>query len=138
MTKSILMIKDIVSKLFFILNKGQRYLSVLLLFLTLVGALLEVVGVSAVLPFIQAMIYPEQLRNNEYINQLILFLDLKSDGQILLLIAIGVILVYLLKKCISDSLFLYSSQVCHLYTERAWRSYYEDLYETGVSFFYKN
>ena len=96
--KSILMIKDIVTKLFFILNKKQRYLSLFLLFLTLIGALLEVVGVSAVLPFIQAMIYPEQLRNNEYVRRLMLVLNLKSDGQLLLLIVTGVILVYLLKN----------------------------------------
>ena len=98
MGKTILMIKDIITKLFFILNKRQRYLSLLLLFLTLIGALLEVVGVSAVLPFIQAMIYPEQLRNNEYVKRLILILNLKSDGQLLLLIVTGVILVYLLKN----------------------------------------
>ena len=79
MGKTILMIKDIITKLFFILNKRQRYLSLLLLFLTLIGALLEVVGVSAVLPFIQAMIYPEQLRNNEYVKRLILILNLRAS-----------------------------------------------------------
>lgn len=98
MGKSILVIKDIIIKLFFILNKRQRYLSLFLLFLTLIGALLEVVGVSAVLPFIQAMIYPQQIRNNVYIKQLMLALNLNSDRLVLLLIATGVIFVYLLKN----------------------------------------
>ncbi|HJA93695.1 MAG TPA: ABC transporter ATP-binding protein/permease [Candidatus Eisenbergiella merdipullorum] len=92
------MIKDLITKLFFILNKRQRWLSLVLLFLTLVGALFEVIGVSAVLPFIQAMIYPEQLRENELVKWLMSALRLESSGQLLAMIASGVILVYLLKN----------------------------------------
>ena len=86
------------SKVVYILNSRQRYLTVVVFLLTLIGALLEVIGVSAVLPLIQAMLYPEQLRENEIVAKTVNILHIRSNVQLLLLIASGVVLVYLIKN----------------------------------------
>lgn len=98
MKQIILLVKDLLNKVFCILNNRQRYLTVVVFFLTLVGALLEVIGVSAVLPLIQAMLYPDQLKENEIVMMAVNILHIGDDVQLLLLIAVGVVLVYLIKN----------------------------------------
>ena len=98
MKQTIVLAKDLLSKIFDILNKKQRYLTFLVFFLTLIGALLEVIGVSAVLPLIQAMIYPDQLRENEVVKKLIMFFHIGGNTQLLLLISLGVVGVYFIKN----------------------------------------
>ena len=98
MKQIILLVKDLLSKVVYILNSRQRYLTVVVFLLTLIGALLEVIGVSAVLPLIQAMLYPEQLRENEIVAKTVNILHIRSNVQLLLLIASGVVLVYLIKN----------------------------------------
>ena len=94
----LLLVKDLLDKIFHTLNRRQRSLTFLVFFLTLVGALLEVIGVSAVLPLIQAMIYPDQLRENAFIQRITEALRIESDIQLLLLVALGVIGVYFFKN----------------------------------------
>ena len=94
----LLLVKDLIDKIFHTLNRRQRSLTFLVFFLTLIGALLEVIGVSAVLPLIQAMIYPDQLRENVFIQKITEALRIESDIQLLLLVALGVIGVYFFKN----------------------------------------
>lgn len=94
----LLLVKDLLYKIFHTLNRRQCYLTFLVFFLTLIGALLEVIGVSAVLPLIQAMIYPDQLRENILIQKITTAWHIDSDIQLLLLIALGVIGVYFFKN----------------------------------------
>lgn len=98
MKQMIVLVKDLLSKIFDILNRKQRYLTFLVFFLTLIGALLEVIGVSAVLPLIQAMIYPDQLRENALVKKLIAIFHIGGNTQLLLLISFGVVGVYLIKN----------------------------------------
>lgn len=98
MKQMIVLAKDLLSKIFDILNRKQRYLTFLVFFLTLIGALLEVIGVSAVLPLIQAMIYPDQLRENALVKMLIAIFHIGGNTQLLLLISFGVVGVYLIKN----------------------------------------
>lgn len=98
MKQMIVLAKDLLSKIFDILNRKQRYLTFLVFFLTLIGALLEVIGVSAVLPLIQAMIYPDQLRENALVKKLIAIFHIGGNTQLLLLISFGVVGVYLIKN----------------------------------------
>ena len=73
-------------------------LSLLLLLLTFIGALLEVVGVSAVLPLVQLMIDPERFGSNELAKKLAAFAGIECYGQLVLLTAMGVIFVYFVKN----------------------------------------
>lgn len=98
MKQTILMIIDLIKKIISILNRKQRGQTILVFFLTLIGAFLEVLGVSAVLPLIQAMIYPDQLRKNVVVGEVVDVLHITSDVQLLLLISAGVVLVYLIKN----------------------------------------
>ena len=98
MKQIILLITDLLNKIFSILNKKQRVETALVFCLTLIGAFLEVIGVSAVLPLVQAMIYPDQLRQNAVVSQIVTILHIDNDVQLLLMISVGVVLVYLIKN----------------------------------------
>ena len=82
MKQTILLITDLFDKIFGILNKKQRVQTVLVFFLTLIGAFMEVIGVSAVLPLVQAMIYPNQLRQNAVVKQIVDILHIDNDIQL--------------------------------------------------------
>lgn len=91
-------VKDIWNKFQFILTKKQKQLAAVILFMTLVGAVVETLGVSVIIPFVQTMIEPEALMDNQYIKPMVDFLQIESSIQIVMLLGIGIALVYILKN----------------------------------------
>lgn len=69
-----------------------------LIILTLIGALFETLGVSVMLPLVQAMIEPEKLFEVEMVSKICSFLGIIDSKELLLLIAGGVIGIYILKN----------------------------------------
>ena len=94
----LLSIKDVYKKYLYILTDGQRRWGIVLLVLTIIGAIFETLGVSIILPLVQVMINPQQLYQYDYIRGLIQFLDIKSDNGLVWLIGIAVISVYVVKN----------------------------------------
>lgn len=91
-------IKDVWNKFQFILTKSQKHFGFFILCMTLVGALVETLGVSIIIPFVQAMMDPEQLMQNEYLGSVISILHITSVSQLILLLGIGIALVYIFKN----------------------------------------
>ena len=91
-------VKDIWNKLQFILTRKQKQLGLVILCMTLIGAIAETLGVSVIIPFVQAMIEPEQLMQNKYLNPIVRFLGIESSSQLILLLGIGIALVYIIKN----------------------------------------
>lgn len=91
-------IKDIWDKFQFILTTSQKRLGLVILGMTLVGALVETLGVSIIIPFVQAMIDPEQLMQNEYLNPIIDRFHIENPLQLIMLLGIGIALVYIIKN----------------------------------------
>lgn len=98
MKQLILSGKDIFEKLAYILNQKQRKYCIMVFVLTVFGAVLETIGVSVILPFVQAMMFPEQLMESTLVSFFAHLFRIKSPTQLIVLVASGVVLVYLFKN----------------------------------------
>lgn len=83
-----------------ILNKRQKKAAVAVALLAMVSALLEMLGVSVVLPFILAMLQPIQLMNNSKVAAVLGLFGITSIWGMLALFAVGVISVYVIKNIV--------------------------------------
>jgi len=81
-----------------ILNRRQRGQAILVAVMAIFSALMETMGVSVVLPFILAMLQPEQLMENQYLKPIFTVLGIADVTQVLLLTAILIIVVYIAKN----------------------------------------
>ena len=81
-----------------ILTSKQKIKGVILIILLIFVSILEMLGISVVIPFIIAMLEPELLLNNKYIVSVAGFLHLDDYDNILLLVAIGISGVYVVKN----------------------------------------
>ena len=91
-------LKEVWNKYNFILTTSQKRWGVVVIIMTILGALCETLGVSVILPLVQVMIAPQQLRQNAFIAPIIESLNLHTDTALIWAIGIGVILVYLIKN----------------------------------------
>lgn len=99
MINNIREIKVIFSELSYILNRKQKKQSLKVLAIIIVSSWLEMIGVSAVLPFVQAIISPEVLLQNAYIQKILRLFNIEASTKTLLLvIGIGMMLVYVIKN----------------------------------------
>lgn len=87
-------------QLMYILNKKQRTQCVILFFILLVTATLETLGVSVIIPFITALIMPEELMANRYVKQLMTLFHIETYMGILFLTVFMIIAVYVVKNAI--------------------------------------
>ncbi len=81
-----------------ILNKKQKQQGVLLFFMLLGVSLLEMLGVSIIIPFIIAMLEPDVLMQNKYVKAVAVILHIQNENQIVYLVAGLIILVYIIKN----------------------------------------
>lgn len=88
----------LLKQLMFILNSRQKKYFVSLILGSVFVGMLETLGVSVIIPFILVMLSPEKFMNNQYVRELMDMLNLTEYIQILLLVAAGVIVVYILKS----------------------------------------
>ncbi|MCR5304698.1 MAG: ABC transporter ATP-binding protein/permease, partial [Lachnospiraceae bacterium] len=61
------------------------------------GAFMQTLGISAIVPFVQAMLTPQDMLNKKYIGDVLRIVGAESDTQIIIWSAVLVILVYLVK-----------------------------------------
>lgn len=98
MNKSMAKVIDVYNKLMYIMNTEQKRYGLLLLAMSFVGALLETIGVSAIVPLIQVLMTPEQILKNKWIGKILEFLNIYKNEQIILIFGLGIILVYIFKN----------------------------------------
>lgn len=98
MKQNIAVFKDFVRKLYYLLNHRQRVMYVVLFVMSLVGALFESLGVSAILPLIEAITDPEALLKNSYIRTIYDRLGLQGSNQLIVMMIVGVVLIYVIKN----------------------------------------
>lgn len=91
-------VKDIWKKYKFILTTSQKKWGIVIIIMTLIGAVCETLGVSIILPLVQVMIEPQQLRANTIAAPFINFFQLDSDAALIWAIGGAVIIVYLGKN----------------------------------------
>lgn len=87
-----------IKKLNYVFERRQKFQVVLLIFIILIGTVFEFVGITAVLPLINAFIAPEEMLQNEYVKMLYEWFNFKDTTQFISFLTIGVILVYVVKN----------------------------------------
>ena len=109
-----------------------------MLIVILVGSFFELLGVSAMLPFIQALLNPEELISKPYIAFFVRILDLSDVNSVVTLVGIGIVIIYLIKNAylaLSSYLqVLYSNNIKRQLSVLMLKSYMERPY----SFFVEN
>lgn len=90
--------KNIWKQITFVLNRKQKSRSGFILILLIIGSILEMLSVSLVIPFVQAILEPNKLMNNIFISYLIELFDINGEIQFLIVLGIFLIFVYLTKN----------------------------------------
>lgn len=89
---------ETIKKIFILLNKKQRIKFLLLLFGIFVASLLELAGVSLVLPLISVVMDPAILQTNKYLNFAYNFFSISSTQAFLILMSVILIAAYVIKN----------------------------------------
>lgn len=91
-------LKDIICKFNVILNKQQKMYGLLVFAATIIGAVLETVGVSAILPVIQGLMDTESLRGKWYLEPFVQLWNIQEDSVLIYLVCAEVMAVYIVKN----------------------------------------
>ncbi len=81
-----------------ILDNKQKNKMAGMLIIILVGSLFELLGVSMMLPFIQAILTPEELMDRAYIRFFMEVFDVHDSTATLVLVGIGIVFIYFFKN----------------------------------------
>lgn len=88
---------SVIKKFDKLLNTKQKSRLVILAIITIVGAFLEVIGVSLMLPLITAIMQPDIIITNKYIAFVCRLLDLHSHRTFVIICIIAVICIFIFK-----------------------------------------
>ena len=85
-------------KINYVLDKKQKIHFILLLIVIFIGAFVELLGVSAILPLVNVATAPETIDQTWYLSWLKCTLKLEDAGQMLTVLSIILIIIYILKN----------------------------------------
>ncbi len=85
-------------KLMYILTPSQKRWGLVVFFMSLLGSVAELLGVSVMLPYVQVMADPDELRSNAIIRFLFSDLNDISYNSLLLICTLFVVAIYILKN----------------------------------------
>ncbi len=91
-------VKDAFHKLNAILTKEQKFYSAVIVFMSLISAVFEMLGVSVIIPILNAFLEPEKLAEQQYIAPFVRMFHLQDTNQIVLFLCIVMILLYVVKN----------------------------------------
>lgn len=91
-------IKIVFRQLFSILTVEQKRLAVLVLFCSMMGALLETLGVSIISPLVSMLMNPEELMKASYVQKIGELFSISEHSQMIYYVGGGVIALYLFKN----------------------------------------
>lgn len=89
---------NMIRHLMVILNRKQRRQMVAMFFVILIGSGFELLGVSSMLPFIQAILSPEELIKNPVIETLAMMFNISGVHSLLVMVGTGIIVIYIVKN----------------------------------------
>lgn len=134
--------RRIIKKYKLLLNKHQQRCVILLFLMMIIGAFLEVIGISMVIPLVTALINRNIIEENEYVSQVCAWLHI-SDYKGFAIICIGfIVLVYIMKtiylllqyylqyRFVSNGQFMMQSRLLSSYIYRPYEFFLQ--VESGV------
>ena len=89
---------DVWKKMQYILTSRQKRISIGIFVLTILGALAETLGVSVIIPLVQAMLDVDALFENQYVAVLVKMLHINTGKQLIIWMCVCVCLVYIIKN----------------------------------------
>jgi len=89
---------SVIKKVMYIFDKRQKVRLFQLFILILLGTVLETIGVTAIVPFISAIMYPNKILNNKYTSYIYNLFRMEDVLQMVIFLAISIIIVYILKN----------------------------------------
>lgn len=98
MKNNIKTIIDIIKELILILNKKQKRYVIVVMAVIVISSFFELLGVTAVLPFVQAVLAPEQIFASRLAKPFVDFFHITTPQGLMLLCGIGIIALYLFKN----------------------------------------
>jgi len=118
------MIKNLSS----LLDRKQKGNIVFLLVLMIIGALLETVVVSLVLPLVQVIMSPNMIQDTSYLRIMYNLLGCDSNNEFLIMIIVALIVGYIIKNLFLY--FMYYEQAKFVTENSVW-----DVEETAYKFY---
>lgn len=91
-------IRQIYRQLMKILSKNNKKWFIVLFILSVIGAIVETLGVSIMLPLVQVMLDPEKLLRIDLVNLVYKSIGMNSTQDLITFVACGVVLVYIIKN----------------------------------------
>ncbi|MCI7040907.1 MAG: ABC transporter ATP-binding protein/permease [Lachnospiraceae bacterium] len=91
-------IKVSIAKLLKILNIKQKVWGIVVLMVSLISALLETLGVSIIVPLVNALLQPEKLLENALIKKLISPIGIETERELIIFVVFSVIAIYIFKN----------------------------------------
>lgn len=108
--------ETILKKINYIFEKKQKQKLVVVTFLITIGTALETIGIAAIIPFINLILYPEDVMGNQYIQVLCHRFNIYESNQLIIVMAIILMLIYIVKNIYL--LFMYHIQYQFTYNSQ--------------------
>lgn len=90
--------RDAIKKLNYVFTRTQKVKLLTLFFAISVGAFLELLGVSIILPFVNAILNPTKLLDNKWMKLVYEILHLQSVNQLIIVLSFAIVVVYIAKN----------------------------------------
>lgn len=87
-----------IKQMWYIFENKQKMKAIQLLVLILIGTIFETLGVTAIVPFISAVIYADSLLEKQIVKYIFELLNLKTVEELIILLAIMLIVIYIIKN----------------------------------------
>lgn len=91
-------LKRFINKLVFVLNKRQRVLLVIVTASSFINAVLQMLGISIIVPLVSAMTNSESLMKNQWIILLCSIFNLNNSMELLVVLCVFTVFLYLFKN----------------------------------------
>lgn len=85
-------------KLVKILDLKQRRQGVILFFLLMIVSILEMLGVSVIIPFIITMLQPDVIMQNKYVIPIVKLFHITDYRKFMYILSVGIVIIYSLKN----------------------------------------
>lgn len=128
---------DIYKKIWFLLNPHEKKRAMQLLFLMILMAFLEVLGVGSIMPFLSVLGSPETIETNEYLNAVYTYFNFENKDSFLMFLGLFALFMLLssavVRSVTSYAKFRFSNLRRHSLGQKLLRKYLHQPYSFFLS-----
>lgn len=90
--------KDLACKLNYVLSRQQKQYGVIVFICAIISAVLEMLGVSAIMPMVEGILGIDALYDKWYLRPFVRIFHVQSKSVLMMIVCLGVILIYIIKN----------------------------------------